>query len=42
MTMHLEVIDSAPRDLMPTNMADQRYAEIAHESLLFIVAQGIF
>jgi hypothetical protein len=30
MTMQLEVIDSVPRDLMPINMADQRYAEITH------------
>jgi hypothetical protein len=42
MTMQLEVIDSAPRDLMPIKMADQRYAEITHDPLLFIVAQGIF
>ncbi len=42
MTMQFEVIDSAPRDLMPKNMTDQRCAEITHDPLLFIVAQGIF
>jgi hypothetical protein len=42
MTMKLEVIDSAPRDLMPINMADQRYTEITQDPLLFSVAQRIF